>query len=189
MEKVRAMLIASGQPRFLWGEAVMHAVWLKNRTGTRALEGRTPYEVALGEVPDISGVPEWGCIVWVHYTKDAKVGERARPGRWVGFDSESQGHRIYWPEAQSVSVERNVRFVAPTPVLLLDDEPLELEGEPEELDHLVDSSAHDPPSTPPPSTSPSRPGSPSTPPPAPAPMRFAVLGALNGSEYEGASSC
>lgn len=30
LEKVRAMLHASGLPKFLWGEAIRHAVWLKN---------------------------------------------------------------------------------------------------------------------------------------------------------------
>jgi len=30
MEKVRAMLIASGLPIFLWGEALFHACYLKN---------------------------------------------------------------------------------------------------------------------------------------------------------------
>ncbi|KAJ3002694.1 hypothetical protein NUW54_g5708 [Trametes sanguinea] len=48
MEKVRAMLITSGMPRYLWGEAVMHATWLKNRTSTKALGGRTPYEAVTG---------------------------------------------------------------------------------------------------------------------------------------------
>ncbi|KAI0075254.1 hypothetical protein K474DRAFT_1600071, partial [Panus rudis PR-1116 ss-1] len=31
-------------------------------------------------------------------------------GHWVGFDEESRGHRIYWPERRIVSIERSVRF-------------------------------------------------------------------------------
>jgi len=31
-------------------------------------------------------------------------------GRFVGYDSESKGYRIYWPEKRSISVERNVTF-------------------------------------------------------------------------------
>ena len=34
MEKVRAMMITCQLPDFLWGEALNHAVWLKNRTWT-----------------------------------------------------------------------------------------------------------------------------------------------------------
>ncbi|OJT06204.1 Retrovirus-related Pol polyprotein from transposon TNT 1-94, partial [Trametes pubescens] len=53
MEKVRAMLITAHLPRSLWGEAAMHATWLKNRTGTKALDGRTPFEVVTGSPPDM----------------------------------------------------------------------------------------------------------------------------------------
>ena len=45
--------------------------------------------------------------------KDLKAGKldaRAKVGRFVGYDSESKGFRIYWPEKRSVSVERNVVF-------------------------------------------------------------------------------
>ncbi|KAJ2970742.1 hypothetical protein NUW54_g12664 [Trametes sanguinea] len=93
MEKVRAMLIEAGLPRSLWGEAVLHATWLKNRTSTKALGGRTPFEAATGSPPDLRGVPIWGSKVWVHSTSDGKLGERAKCGRWVGFDAQSQGQR------------------------------------------------------------------------------------------------
>ena len=36
LERVRAMLHGSGLPKFLWGEAVKHAVYLKNRASTKA---------------------------------------------------------------------------------------------------------------------------------------------------------
>jgi transposase InsO family protein len=38
MEKAHAMMITAQVPIFLWGEAVFHAVWLKNRTWTRVLQ-------------------------------------------------------------------------------------------------------------------------------------------------------
>ncbi|THG96714.1 hypothetical protein EW026_g5162 [Hermanssonia centrifuga] len=57
--KIRAMLIDSGLPKFLWGEAAMHACYLKNRTSTRALEGTTPHEAFLGGKPDISNLHPW----------------------------------------------------------------------------------------------------------------------------------
>ena len=42
LERIRAFAHGSGLPKSLWGEALRHAVWLKNRTGTRALDGKTP---------------------------------------------------------------------------------------------------------------------------------------------------
>ena len=129
MEKVRALIISAGLPRTLWGEALMHAVWLKNRTSTKALNGRTPFEALTGSPPDLSGIPEWGAQVWVHDTSSGKVGERAIPARWVGFDGESKGHRVYWPDRRTVTVERNVRFAAPHLPASIADDAAELEGE------------------------------------------------------------
>ncbi|PIL23016.1 hypothetical protein GSI_14323 [Ganoderma sinense ZZ0214-1] len=131
MEKVRAMLIASGLPRFLWGEALLHAVWLKNRTSTKALSGRTPYEALTGSPPDLSGVPIWGAQVWVHDDSSGKVGVRAVAGRWVGFDPQSKGHRVYWPERRTVTVERNVTFAAANLPAPFADDDADLEGEEE----------------------------------------------------------
>jgi hypothetical protein len=41
LEKVRAMLHASGLPKNLWGKAVMHAVYLKNCTSAHT-RGQNP---------------------------------------------------------------------------------------------------------------------------------------------------
>ncbi len=43
LERIRAFAHGSGLPKSLWGEALRHAVWLKNRTGTRALDGKRPF--------------------------------------------------------------------------------------------------------------------------------------------------
>ncbi|KAG2074323.1 hypothetical protein BDR04DRAFT_994023, partial [Suillus decipiens] len=59
------MLHESGLPCFLWGEAVHHAVWLKNRMPTKALDGATPLETATGKKPDLHNVHPWGSKVWV----------------------------------------------------------------------------------------------------------------------------
>jgi len=41
-------------------------------------------------------------------------------GRFVGYDDESKGYRIYWPEKRSVTIEREVRF-NPDKLLIPDD--------------------------------------------------------------------
>ena len=42
-ELARAMLIDSKLPKFLWGEAMSHAAWIKNRSPTCGLDGETPF--------------------------------------------------------------------------------------------------------------------------------------------------
>ena len=67
-----------------------------------------------GEKPDLSNLPEWGSRVSVHDPNGTKLDGRAKEGRWVGFDPNSKGHRIYWPEKRTVTVERNLTFIPVT---------------------------------------------------------------------------
>ena len=99
------MLHASQLPKFLWGEAVKHAVWLKNRTLTRALGGKTPYEIFYGTKPNLQGLPKFGSKVWVHTPEGSKLDGRSVVRRWVGFDEESSGHHIY-----SLSIQCSIKF-------------------------------------------------------------------------------
>ena len=43
------MLHASGLPKTLWGKALLHVVWVKNRSATQALDDKTPYEMLYGK--------------------------------------------------------------------------------------------------------------------------------------------
>jgi hypothetical protein len=111
LEIVRAMLHDSGSPKFLWAEAISHAVYLRNRTWNRAIGNHTPYELLNGQKPNVGNLQPWGCKVRVHDTGGDKLDGRSMVGRWLGFDPDTKdGHHIYWPEKRSVSVERSVRF-------------------------------------------------------------------------------
>ena len=111
LEMARAMLHDSGLPKFLWADAVSHTVYIRNHTWTRAIGNTTPYEVLNGQKPNISGLQPWGCKVRVHNEGETKLDGRSKIGRWLGFDPDTKdGHRIYWPERRSVSIERSVRF-------------------------------------------------------------------------------
>src|SRR6266481_4837578 len=64
LEHTQALLHASSLPKGLWGEAITHSVWLKNRTSTKALNGRTPLEELTGKKPNLHGLHKWGTKVW-----------------------------------------------------------------------------------------------------------------------------
>jgi hypothetical protein len=104
------LLHASGLPRFLWGEAARHVVWLMNRILTRAVDGKTPYEASFGKKLDLHHVHEWGEKVWVRTEKGDKLGGCVTEGHWLGIDERSKGFRIYWPNKQTVSVKWNVHL-------------------------------------------------------------------------------
>jgi len=87
-----------------------HTTWLQNRTPTCALAGKTPYEMKINKKPHLAGLQEFGVAAYVKDLKAGKLDARAQLGRFVGYDSESKGYRIYWPEKCSVTVECNIVF-------------------------------------------------------------------------------
>ena len=105
------MLHDSQLPKFLWGEATKHAVYLKNCTWTCALGDTTPFKILTKRKPDLANLHPWGCCVRVHDTSGRKLDGRSKIGRWMGFDEETgDGHRIYWAEKRLITVERSIKF-------------------------------------------------------------------------------
>ena len=106
LERIRAFAHGSGLPKSLWGEALRHAVWLKNRTATRALDrdGKMPFGALYGRPPDLSALRVWGCQVWVHNSDGSKLDVRARESHWLGFHVNACGL------PRTVTVERNIYF-------------------------------------------------------------------------------
>ena len=47
--------------------------------------------------------------MWVHTTEGTKLDGQSKIGKWVGFDEISNGHRIYWPDKRSVTVEHSIK--------------------------------------------------------------------------------
>ena len=105
------MMLASQLPHGLWGEALMHAVWMKNKTWTRVLPSRVmPYELVMGNTLVLRDIPEWGAVVWVHDTSSGKLSVCTNEGHWVRYDLNSDGHRVYWKERCTVTIEHNIIF-------------------------------------------------------------------------------
>ena len=116
LEQVCAFTHESSLPKTLWGEALQHAIWLKNRTATCALDGKTPFKALYGHPPDLLNLQLWGCPVWVHSADRLKLNVRAWQAKWIGFDVDTCAHHVYWPGAGKVGVERNVYFGSSAPL-------------------------------------------------------------------------
>ena len=104
LEKVWAMLHESDLPKFLWAEAVMHAVYLKNQTWTCTLDNTTPYEILNGQKPNIANLQPWGCKVQVHDTGGTKLDGHSKIGCWMGLISKLKTYIGFtgWKRDQSL---------------------------------------------------------------------------------------
>ena len=115
MEAARSMLHAASLPLSFWEHAVMTAVYLRNRSPTKALTDATPYEAWRGEKPDLSHLRVFGCRAYMHLdkTKRSKLQPRSIPVIFVGYPTEAKAWLVYDPVAsgsKKTHVSRDVTF-------------------------------------------------------------------------------
>jgi transposase InsO family protein len=82
----RALLKQRGMSVVVWGEAVVTAVYILNRSPTKALNGMTPYEAWHGRKPAVSHLRVFGCLA---FTKElghiGKLDDRSTLGVCIGY--------------------------------------------------------------------------------------------------------
>jgi transposase InsO family protein len=112
IELVRAMLIAKGLPTFLWDEAVNHATYIRNRSPTKALKGKTPHEAWTGKKPDVTHFREFGSDVWIldESINRSKLSPKSKKMVFVGFMEGSKSVRYWDKEKRNIKVSRNFTF-------------------------------------------------------------------------------
>jgi hypothetical protein len=85
-------------------------MWIRNRTTTHQLGGVTPFEVFHRVRLDVAHIHLWGSCVWVRDLTVGKLDVRGWEGRFIGYDTNSEGCHIYWPKSQTIGVERDLIF-------------------------------------------------------------------------------
>ena len=65
METARCFLDYAKIHNRFWPEVIQTAVYLKNRTLANTFEKKTPYEIMMGEKPDIRNLKLYGSRVFV----------------------------------------------------------------------------------------------------------------------------
>ena len=112
MDRTRAMLCDSGLPKEMWSHAMRYACYVLNRTPSRVIDGKTPYEVFTGKKVSLSLIRVFGCVAYVK--NDAKLKEklapRARELFFVGVPAGTKGYLLFDPNTKRLSVSRDVIF-------------------------------------------------------------------------------
>ena len=108
----RSLLFQASLPVSFWGEAILTAAYLINRTPTKVLQDRTPYELLHGETPSYEYIKVFGSSCYTHKRsrdKD-KFGERSRRCIFVGYPFGKKGWKVYDLEREEFLVSRDVIF-------------------------------------------------------------------------------
>ncbi|KAK8933850.1 hypothetical protein KSP39_PZI015291 [Platanthera zijinensis] len=111
-EKMRAMLQHHNLPQELWAEAVKTAIYILNRSPTKAVPGATPYEVWKKRKPNVQHLRTFGCLAFRHIPKENrnKLQMKAEKGVFVGYSLHSKAYRIYDPDKKQLYISRDVIF-------------------------------------------------------------------------------
>ena len=112
VESVRTMLTQAKLPKKFWVEALNTAVYLRNRSPTKAVNNATPFEAWTGDKPDVSHLRSFGCTAYAHIPKDErkKLDSKARKCIFLGYGTEAKGYRLYDCERKGVFYSRDVKF-------------------------------------------------------------------------------
>lgn len=70
VKMVQTILIESNLDRRFWGEALSTAVHLRNRSPTKAMEGKTPFEALYGKKPNMKHLRAFRCASYPLIMKD-----------------------------------------------------------------------------------------------------------------------
>ena len=98
LEMTRAMLIQSGAPISLWGEAIQTAAFTRNCTVHEYNDGikDTPNNVLFGKCPEPSKLKTFGCDVWFTLPNNerSKLSPRAEQAMFIGYSDDGRAYKI-----------------------------------------------------------------------------------------------
>ena len=112
METVRSMLADSRLPHRFWAEALSTAAYLINRSPTKTLDGKTPFQAWYGKKPNVNHLRVFGCSAYVHVPKDKrkKLDPKAEKCTLLGYGTSRKGYRLYDWKTSSIIHSRDVVF-------------------------------------------------------------------------------
>jgi hypothetical protein len=108
---VTAAIFWGEAPAVFWGEAVVTAVYILNRSPTKALNGRTSYEAWHVRKPTVSHLRVFGYLAFgKEFGHISKLNDRSTPGVFIGYAEGSKAYRILDPGTTCVhDARRSVR--------------------------------------------------------------------------------
>jgi hypothetical protein len=112
MEAVKTMIHDQDLPMHLWAEAIRKTSYVQNKLSHSALGFKTPEEMFYGKKPEVSHLKIFGCLVFVHISKEkrSKLDPLGKKGIFFRYCEVSKAFRIYIPGYHHIEIIRDVTF-------------------------------------------------------------------------------
>ncbi|KAL0400903.1 UNVERIFIED_CONTAM: Retrovirus-related Pol polyprotein from transposon TNT 1-94 [Sesamum latifolium] len=112
----RALLIHASLPTTFWGDAILTATFLINRTPTQILNWSTPYERLYGHPPTYSHLRIFGSLCYATNTfpHKTKFQHRAFKCILIGYAMNQKAYKVYDLDSHSTFYSRDVHFYEST---------------------------------------------------------------------------
>ncbi|WZZ88610.1 hypothetical protein YC2023_117189 [Brassica napus] len=113
MEVARSLMFQSNVPKRFWSDAVATACYLINRTPTKILNEKAPFEVLNKYKPVLDYLKVFGCLCYVLKPGEMrnKLEARSTKAVFIGYSATQKGYKCYDPIARRVLVSRDVKFL------------------------------------------------------------------------------
>lgn len=150
----RALRFRASLPIRFWGDYILTAAYLINKTPFSVLGNKSPFELLFQEIPDYDTRKVFGklCYATVVPQPTDKFAARANKGVFLGYPYGKKGYKVYNLDTHIVFISRDVRFIriifpfrnidTPSPHMLFPqssqfvaDEPLIIPTSTEEVTH------------------------------------------------------
>lgn len=114
-DDVRTMLRQKNLPSNLWGEAIQHAAYIRNRVpSTKRRHHKTPQEILFGEKDDLTQLRPFGTTLFMHIDAQYRAkhtGDRGEEAVFTGIGPDAKGYRCWIRGTKKVKMSRNITFI------------------------------------------------------------------------------
>lgn len=103
---------ASGLSTDLWGEAVLTAAYVRNRTWQKR-SGKTPYELLTGKKPDVSHLRVWGSSAYTHIPHQLRQGKfsaHRKVAIFIGYPEDQKAWKFMDQDSKKFFTARDASF-------------------------------------------------------------------------------